>query len=349
MKVSRVFLVGLLVGAFLSGALVFAVMKQRFATNSRLLEHSFAVERANLIDSVRQSGLMNLMGPLLEKVEKELDESIDRSLSDETISQLRALSEGFRPYAIINPNAHQNYYLSPERGHLILMLTRMNMDLVSKQKILDKISFNHADLNGADLNKAMLKNVKLNYANLQNANLQGANLSAAQIRNSNLKGANLSYTDLNFCDLTSSDLSWADLNNASLKEATLNGSIVSSANIRNADLYDVSAQRTIFHNSFLDRADFRYADLIEAEFDKAHLHHTNFQNAYIVFATFRETTLSETILDSAIVKNDHWYTNLIDWNVDDLDKVKEKYAVENIVKGTQTEFRIINKKPVVDQ
>lgn len=343
MKENKSLITGLLVGALIAGGLMFFFMQNKSQQTSERMHLQYQSQHAQLIDSVRQNGLIKFMSTLFEKMENELAQSPDRSLSDGTISQIAALSEGFKPYAIIQGGRLSEATLSPERGHLLLLLLGTEIDSGSWRKIVSRVTFANADLKGADLRGAMLQGAKLTNANLPDANLTGANLSASDLRFTNFSGANLSQADLRKSDMTLTDLSWADMNKADLREAILNGAQLTSTNLRNAQLNNTIAQRVIMQGAFLNFAILDNADFLEANLDRVHFEQTSLRHANLILTTFEEANLSAADLDSTIVLNNKWFSNMTLWNIADSIEIQTNYGIHPDDNNPKSRFPLLIK------
>jgi uncharacterized protein YjbI with pentapeptide repeats len=343
MKESKILVSGLLIGALIAGGLMFFFMQKRSLQHAEQLHLEYQSQHAQLIDSVRQNGLVKFMSTLFEKIENELAQNPDRTLSDGTISQIAALSEGFKPYAIVHGGRLSEAPLSPERGHLLLLLLGTEIDSGSWSRILSNVTFANADLKGADLRDAMLQGAKLTNANLTDANLTGTNLYTSDLRFTNLSGADLSQIDLRKCDLTLADLSWADMKHADLTEAILNGAQLTSANMRYTQLNKAVAQRVIMHDAFLNYAIMDDADFLEASLDRVHFEQTSLRHANLVLTTFAETNLSAADLDSTIVLNDKWFSNMKLWNITDSTEVQNNYEIRPVDNNPNSRFPLLIK------
>ncbi len=110
---------------------------------------------------------------------------------------------------------------------------------------LESADLSAAQLEYADLRGAQLEYANLNAANVRReksvnyVNLNGANLGSAQLKFAYLRGAQLKSADLINADLSDANLRGADLINADLSDANLRG-----ADLINADLSDANLSST---------------------------------------------------------------------------------------------------------
>lgn len=344
MKANKALLIGFVTGALLSGATVLLLMKHFNAKSMLRIEQKFATEHAVLLDSVRQSGLMNLMGPLLEKIEKELDQSGDRSLSDETISQLRALSEGFKPYAYVREDQLITDHFSPERGQLLLLLKDLDMDTLSWKKVMSQVTFSTADLKGAEMSYAYFPGIDLSNANLTDANLEGTNLKKASLRFANLWGANLKKANLINVDATRTDLSWADLFEATADSINLDGANLTSANLRNARVLNATFHWSTLNSTTFHGANLTGSDLLGAMLEKTIFTNTNLERTNFVKSVIYDADMTNAVLDNATILDTCWLSRLEEYQVAGAADILEKYHVYTDTSDQKISFVVIPNK-----
>ena len=200
--------------------IIYVLFSKYKSLRSQSLQQQSIIQSQNqLVDSLRVRSLSNLMPQILSKVEEELKNSPDRALSEETILEIAALSYSLTPYARFEGDRISKGKFSPERGQLLLVLTRLNLLPATIRRIMEVTSFANADLRGADLSGADLRGVDLSSADLYGARLIGADLGKANLSFANLWGAQLGNAILDSADLSRADLRWAYLNDADLKGA----------------------------------------------------------------------------------------------------------------------------------
>lgn len=314
-------------GAVIAGVLMYFFMEKKATQFAADLETEYHKHYAILIDSVRQSGLVNVMGSLLEKAEQEIDQRQDHTLSDATIMQLTALSDGFRPYAILKGDQLSTNEYSPERGHLLLMLLGMKMDSSSWQKILSSVTFENADLHGADLHDAQLIGINLSAANLKDANLEGARLDGANLRFASLWGAQLQNAGLSGSDATRANFSWANLNQAKLDSTILSGADLTSADFSRASLINTTVHWANLMGTYFDRADLSGADLLGSLIEKTRFVGTNLSHANFIKTVLAEMDMTEAIVQGLIVQDECWLSRQSESTVKGVSELQEKYTV----------------------
>jgi uncharacterized protein YjbI with pentapeptide repeats len=216
-----------------------------------------------LEEASRRSALVMLMSNLMDKVDREIEnqqkefssKNTNRKLfklSQSLIGQIAALSHSFKPYRFMENDSLINEPFSPERGQLLITLTRLPLDSLTLESIYKVATFE----------RAYLKNANLMDVNLSNTNLRFANLSGAELSEANLSGARLRGIDLSSATLIHTDLSSASLSNADITAAYFNSSNLSSASFSNSDLS---------HTDLMD------SDLTNTLFDNANLNGTNLE------------------------------------------------------------------------
>ena len=306
--------------------------KQTEIQNIQLLQQS------ELKESIRKSGLVNLMAKLLEKVEIELIQN--RKLSDETISRITDLSHSFEPepYIYLETDSLLKKKPSRERGQLLLALCRMNIDSISFEKIKTNVSFA-----GADLSKSNLSEINLSGANLactvfREAVLKNSNFEKADLRGADFWAANLNYSNLKKAKLNRSNLSWAEVNNVDLSLADLRDINLQSAKLRNANLLEAKIRTGNLQHAICPNAIFEKVDLKDANLNHANLENANFTNADLRRANlseafFKNTILTDALLTEAGIFTNDWIQMLSNWKVVGADSIQKKYKIADKVFG----------------
>lgn len=304
-------------------------------------------DNAQMIASIRNGNLVYLMSNVFDKIDDEIKDNPKRTLSNETISRVIALSHFLTPYKSIQGDNLSGKKISPERGQLLITLSKMNIDSSSFNQIKSKASFAAADLTNADLERADLNGVDLKYANLCGANLYSSNLNNANLNRANLWGANLNQSNLINVDLQWSNLDWVELNGADLSKSNLNGANLVCAKLRKANLSNVQMEWTDLSNTFLNEANFTNANMLGALMRRANLSKTNFNQAKLILvkledANLTQTNLSEVDLRKAGFKEKKWLDKLNEWEVIGAKEIQEKYEVA-VDKTGKANYRLLNK------
>ncbi|MGB3079591.1 MAG: pentapeptide repeat-containing protein [Saprospiraceae bacterium] len=331
MKQNKNLFIGIVIGALISGVLSFFILNKLSKAQVHFQQMQIT-EQAELIDSIRHSGMAILLCNILDKVDAELATNPKRLLSDETIARIAAVSYSLISHIQNDSDSVPGKIVSPERGELLLMLSKMKIDSASLKKIMLQTSFAGAVLRDADLKQADLTGVDLKGADLENANLENANLYEANLRSANLWGSNLNAAILNGADLTRANLAWSDLSGADLKRAELYGAILNSAQLRKADLQGVNLQWADLIGTFLTESNLGGANLFRANLNRANLEKTNLSNAKLTLSTLTEANieganLTGTELTSAVLNEKNWLTLLDAWSVIGAKEILSKYKM----------------------
>ena len=290
---------------------------------------------AELAATEKNKALATLMNGVIDQINSELSRDPKRTLSDETITRVAALSYSFTPYARVNGESIGTKTLSPERGHLLLVISGMRIDTVSLDNIFRQSIFSSADLRNANLENAYLKGVNLHNADLQQANLSKANLIKANLKLSNLWGANLQEATLISADLQSVDASWANLNKANFSAATLNKALLKSAQLRQTNLQDAGLQRVNFNGALLEEANLDGADLLSVMMNR-----TNLSSANLTGVNLLTSTLTDVIFSNAVVSQD-WFAKLKEWKVNGSLQIEERYRIVSDTGASVPRYRLI--------
>ncbi len=266
------FLVGLV------GTLLLINQNELLSNQNTLIQRQMSLEEAS-----RRSSLVVLMSNIMDKVDDEINRQRTPADTDKTryklsaslIGQIAALSHSFKPYRYMDGDSLIKKPLSPERGHLLITLTRLPLDNRSLEAIYKSANFQ----------VAVLQNTRLDSTNLRWVNLRGADIS----------GANLSWADLTEADLTDTNLKGANLNRANLTKVYLDGADLRDVSLKGVDLTDVDLRGVD-----LKRLDFRGLDLRGQDLSGADL-----SGADLSGLDLGETDLTDVDLRGANLQNVH--------------------------------------------
>ena len=288
-------------------------------------------EQLEVMASMRKSNALVLMNNLFEKMDGELKNNPKRILSNEIIERIAALNYSFEPYRYLEGNRLSEKKWSPERGQLLLMLAKMNIDSSSFNQIKLKTSFLGADLRNANLVGADLSNTDLREANFDNANLTGANLNNAILKKASLQKANLSGAKLEETNLKNSDMQWSEFQAAELAGVFLNGANLSNAKLRKVDLTGADLRWANLSNVFLTEANLTNANLLETDLSQANLEQANFTEANLITTVFNGANLTGANLTGADLLaakvEENWLKKLDTWQVIGVKEIQASYEI----------------------
>ncbi|MDQ3018157.1 MAG: pentapeptide repeat-containing protein [Bacteroidota bacterium] len=305
------------------------------------------------IDSIRTMDQLAMMSLILKNVDEELAQHPQRILSDNIIARIAALSYSLKPHVVDLRDTMQAHLLSPERGQLLLMLSRMKMDTGSFQKILLQTTFADADLEKANFQSVDLRWANLAGANLRDANLQSANLYETDLKSAMLWGANLQKANLQGTYLTRADMRWSNMNEADLRRADLFGADLSSAQLHKANFLNAILQWSVLDDAYLTEADlsgvfmFR-TSLKRTQLQQAILRETNLSWADLTEANLSDAditgcTLSNAELNNLVIKEKHWIESLFQFGVHGAEAIRTKYQIIDESSDTAFQYRLQKK------
>ena len=289
-------------------------------------------QQAELIESNKKSGYVHLVANMLDLIDAELKDNPKRTLSDETINRIISLCYFLKPYVNREGDSLSSKLLSPERGQLLFVLAKLNLDTTSMNKIRKQATVPGADLREADLSGADLHEMDLRSADLKGANLKGVNLSKAHLEGSILWGANVSEANLDGTFFKSADMRWSDLNSSSLLKADLQEVDLTSAQLRKTDLRGAVMKWVDLTGSFLNEAKLDSADMFRAmlrrsQLTSASLVGTNLNLANLSEANLTDTNFTDANISDVIVSEQAWLSRFTEWKVVGGEDLQKKYKL----------------------
>jgi len=372
MKGKKNLLVGFVFMVLLLWALASSIFlfKQNKKHRAQLENQQMKFEQElDVQEAIRKSSLVSLMGNILDKVDDELKENPNKSLSESTIDRIAALSYSFEPYEYSEGDSLSTKKYSPERGQLLLALANIDMDSTSFKMIKSKTSFSGAGLEGANLRGLDLSSADMKGANLRDADLRKTNLSKVNLLNANLWGANMSNANLIEANLRRANMEWVNFNCANLRRANFSGANLTSAKMAGLDFSGVDLKYADLTGAFLEEANlagvnmdgsvFRRANLSGANMTGARLQVADFKFAVLTKANFseanlisvdltkadlREVNFSDVDLYKATFEEENWIEKLQEWKVVGAEKIGVKYEIKKDLSNVSNYWTLPIKK-----
>lgn len=330
-------LIWMLVGTFIVvGGLIssFLFFKQNeISKKNKIEQNEKLAQQFELMASTRKSNALVLINDVFDLVDEELRNHPQRMLSNATIERIVALNHSFQPYAYLKNDSLTTKKWSPERGQLLLMLSKLEMDSSSFSQIKSKTTFEGADLENINLSGANLSGVDLRNANLKNADLSHAILNEADLRSANLWGANLNHAQVRDADLKRVNMSWAELNEVRFDNSDLDDAILSSAKLRKANLSNSKLRWGNMDNAILNEANLTGMDLLatnltQSNFEKANLSKVSLRWAILNDTNFNKANFTDIVeLTKAGVKEKDWLEKLSAWKVTGVKEIQKTYKL----------------------
>jgi uncharacterized protein YjbI with pentapeptide repeats len=122
-------------------------------------------------------------------------------------------------------------YLSPERGQLLIALTKIKIKLEGVGGLGQLSNFHYSDLRSANLRKSDIRSVKIDFSDLGNTNLDYAIFDEASMEGVSLNKARGTHTRF-----VSSDLFRASFDNSTFPSANFKDAFLVDASFKHADL-----------------------------------------------------------------------------------------------------------------
>jgi len=274
---------------------LFAFQNTRVEEQTKLLknQNDKIDSQIQLEESSRRGNLIVMMSNIMDKVDEEiriLEERGDssRTLSEQLIGRIAALSYSFQPYRFWQDSTLIENPLSPERGQLLIALVNSQLDKDTYSKI-----FTRADFSKANLEKANLRKANLLFTNLEGANLKKVDLSESTLDQVRFDGANLERAVLTKAKLSNSVFVDANLNAAQFHEATILNMVVNtSTNLQKTNFRSTKISQTLFNN-----------DLRSSTFYKAGIDGCIFISCDLRGLDFRHTTFKNNSITGGQLAN----------------------------------------------
>ncbi len=322
----------------IAGSSFLMYQQSQFSRQQAQRQNEIITQQAAINEAARKSNLRVLTNDLFDQIERELRRSPDKQLSSELINRIAILNFTFKPYKILKADSLSSRLLSPERGQMLLILTRMDMDSSSFNSIKRLASFAHADLQGADLSGTDLSGIDLTAANLEAANLRAARLDSATLEDANLWATQLSESSLKKANLERATLNWANLTNADLSEARLNGANLSAARLSKARLIMADVTYALLENAFLNESilentNFSFTSLRYANLSKANLQNAILKTTDLSYAVLEKANLQGVNLRWGIIDNNKWFDQLQAWEVNGRERLQQNFQIIPDVAG----------------
>jgi uncharacterized protein YjbI with pentapeptide repeats len=232
-------------GGLLGSVLLFNQNKLLQQQNQKIDQQTY------LIEAQRRSTLIFEMGNILDQIQVETSKTdktgnrID-TLTKGTVGRVSALSWGLKPYRFYENGEISKQDLSPERGQLLIALTKQEIDTSAMKSMLVSSNFKNSDLRGVNLGGAFLRGIVLfdsdfRWAILNNADFEGSllnrvNFEKAYLVNSNLMRTTLDYTSFKNANLSGAYLWGASMDHTDFSNAILDSAIVSIDNINKLNI-----------------------------------------------------------------------------------------------------------------
>ena len=297
------------------------------------------IQQNQLAEAERRSSLVFLFNNIMDALDSELKEAIDkksqeahaRKLSPQLIGRLIALSRRLEPYRSYDYD-YDNLgpLLSPERGQLLINLLESRIDTVSLSKIYNRGNFSYANLEGYSNTGAYLKGINLSRADLKFAKFKKANLRNAKLDSADLEKCELQYSDLSEASLRRTRMHYANLDKAYLHQTTLDDARLYFASFEGAKIIESE-----FGNTYLRGANFENAQIEDTGFEGADMQESNLMNAKILNSYFEGTNLSYTVFhhstsDTSFMSHEEFIDSLFVAGVTPLRMIDRDYKLEKV-------------------
>jgi len=286
------------------------------------------------ISVLKQKKLMPLVSSLLSRVQREVESSYSRELSEVTFTQITNLTQTLKPY--LSPMVETDRKYSFEKGQLFYGLCNSDMAPSSFDRIISTVDFSNIELSSADLSGTNLKGINLSNSKIVTVNLTGVSLEGANLFGADFSMSNLDSADLRNCNLRETVFQRSKMNAVSMSQSTLSGGDFSNAELRNADLTNC-----IVHNANLSGAQLNDANMKGISLNSTNLSFATMVRAKLLNIKMLHGDISEANLVNAKVQGD-WISLLDSSNTIGRETIKEKYflLLDSVQKDTITSYSL---------
>lgn len=189
----------------------------------------------NLLEAERRSSLVFLFNNTLDAIDNELKDTsnISRSLSNQLIARVAALSQGLKPYKYYENHKLINEKISPERGQLLKALLMSEIDTLSLHRIFKISDFSYSDMRGAKISNGYMVGGHFDYSDFSNSELFNCNMNLVSSKNVNYQETTFDSTRMILgqfenCDFYKAQfyittLNLGVFNNADFRKTTIKG------------------------------------------------------------------------------------------------------------------------------
>lgn len=200
--------------------------------------------QSQLMESERRSSLVFMMTSVLDKLDDELEKN--NKISNGLERRIIALSRGFTPYKRMNVEKGilDSLLVSPERGQLLISISKSGIDSTSMGKITLQGDFSYSLVDLIDFSNQYFPNINLNQSSLIATNFNNSNLTDASICNAMLLYANFDHTILR-----KAVMSETNFEGTSFRGADLRGAIIFNGNFEENDFSEADLRGISFKDS----------------------------------------------------------------------------------------------------
>lgn len=165
--------------------------------NSLLLNQNETLNIQNqLVDADRRSALVFMFNNILDAIDDELKQDYDnndtRDLSPQLIGRIIAISQQLGPYKFLESDTLVSSPLSPERGQLLVILLKSNLDSSTLNEIMSESDFSFSSVKGITLKDVEIRNTKLDDSRFENVKFENVKISSSSLYRSSFKKVHLS-------------------------------------------------------------------------------------------------------------------------------------------------------------
>jgi len=267
-----------------------------------LKQNELIKEQSHLIEGQRRSSLIFMLANIMDTIDESLAEAKDidyhpsRIVNKVTIARLAALSQSMKPIRYLEGNSLIENSLSPERGQLLLSLVNCKFDTTKNTigTVLNKCSFQQADLKHSFLEDVILQNAKLYQADLYNSNWIRVVIDSCVFYDANL-------ASVTFYDNTFKNGFFTSLN---IENGFITDSGFYNTSLSRNDFSNARVEYSEFINSTLHNENYTGSHLSNVVFEKCKLVNVNFSNAVLTNVRFKDILeFSSISFDSTLVQN----------------------------------------------
>ncbi|MEM6685187.1 MAG: pentapeptide repeat-containing protein, partial [Bacteroidota bacterium] len=226
--------------------------------NARLEQQTYLQEAG------RRSSLVFLMNNVLDKMDEELKDTLnkDRNLSDQLIGRIVSLSKSLKPYKYLE-NDSLSMTLSPERGQLLVNLMKANLGFTTYNKIFENGDFSYSELNNISFFNNFFGDINLSNSKFTNVEFNDCKFSASNFSNSIISNLSFQESTIYHIDVSNSIIERLLFNNTRMVFLKIDDAFVDALAFTESFVLYLSFYESLINKIYFDSGYIDYLQMIQ--------------------------------------------------------------------------------------